>query len=230
VPESSPEQRFKADRSWPPPGHYSTYTAKFDLEGFESFEYEMTVPTGEIVLGNAIVGRLGGPSPADVEFRARLYQAIGALTVSGGHVEAAMKRMILTLQGKKSRFSLVDKNWTELHMALESESAKNDLNRSYPAMRDALAGHLAWGKQRHLKDHRDNIVHGYIWDYAMPMVTVSRFRRKKDGENMMYTLDDVERIAKNLAEYGDRLDSMLHGIWHEVMLPATTVVPGFHGQ
>lgn len=113
---------------WPPPGHSGAYRAEINLEGAPSTVFDLSVPRAreQFDLSTVRLDRHGGASEADLEFRGRLYSAIGAITVAGGHVETAMKRLVLHLKGERSsRFSLVDKTWSDLHKMLVAESRKS---------------------------------------------------------------------------------------------------------
>ncbi|MET4618685.1 hypothetical protein ABIE18_000108 [Arthrobacter sp. 2762] len=216
-------------REWPPPGHAFTWTTEMNLDGFEPFQYELTVSdVDQMDMSNAIYGRIGGPAPADIELRKKLYYLVGAITVASGHIEAAMKRVILTLQENRTRqFSLVDKTWTDLHKILVKELKKEDGGPQLRKVREELSKHIQWAERRGLKTHRDDFVHGSICDFAMPAIILSRFHRKQDGTQILYRMEQIEVIAENLQEYAARLESLLHGIWHEAMLPANPQVPGY---
>jgi hypothetical protein len=215
-----PDPPFEFEKLWPPPGHSVTYTAKLDLDGFAPFEYQMTAPSGVTHLSSLIVDRLDGASKADEHFRSRLYLAMGKLAVASGHVETAMKRLLIVLRGLENSFALVDETWTKLEETLKVESTMMGADASYPEIRTALGEHLLWARQRHLKTHRNDFIHGSIWDFDMPVLLVSRFTRKSDGASIVSSIEDLERVARRMVEYDARLCSLLHGIWGEAMLPA----------
>jgi hypothetical protein len=131
------------EQIWPRPGHAFAYRTKMEFEGFEPFEYELSVTTGadQLDLSNVIVGRRGGLTSADNELRQKLYYFMGSITVVSGHIEAAMKRLILTLQDHRTRqFSLVDKTWTDLHKILMKECQKGDEDPSRAELRRKITG------------------------------------------------------------------------------------------
>lgn len=216
-------------REWPPPGHNFTWKTEMNLDGFEPFQFELTVSdVDQMDVSNVIYGRIGGPVSADIELRKRLYYLVGAITVASGHIEAGMKRVILTLQENRTRqFSLVDKTWTDLHKLLVQELKRVDGGAKLNKIREGLAIHLEWAERRQLKTHRDNFIHGSICDFAMPAIILSRFYRKQDGAQILFRMEQIEEIAQNLQEYAARLESLLYGIWHEAMLPANPQVPGY---
>lgn len=217
-------------QQWPRPGHVFAYKTKIAYEGFEPFEFELSVTSGaeQMDLSSVMVGRIGGHASADIALRQELYFLIGSITVASGHIEAAMKRLILTLQGHRTRqFSLVDKTWTDLQKILTKESQKADGNVSTAEVRECLKVHLRWAEDRRLKTHRDDFIHGSVWNYAMPLVLVSRFHRKQDGREIMFTMEEIRSVSTDLEEYARRLESLLYGIWHEAMLPVLPQVPGY---
>lgn len=224
------DKQLNVSSQWPRPGHAFTYKTKFVLDGFEPFDFELSVPSQaeQLDLSNLVYGRIGGPTTADVELRKELYYVIGTITVASGHIEAAMKRLILVLQGKRKRqFSLVDKTWTDLHKILTSACKKSDADPGLAKMRQALTLHLQWAERCRIKEHRDNFIHGSICDFAMPAVLLSRFYRKQDGQQILFKLEQIQEIAQNLEEYARRLESLLQGVWHEAMLPEYPQVPGY---
>ncbi|MET4004646.1 hypothetical protein ABIB48_003385 [Arthrobacter sp. UYCu511] len=224
------EQSIGDQQEWPRPGHSFTYTTAFTLDGIEPFEFELSVSAeaDEMHISNVIVGRIGGSNAADIELRKELYYVIGRITVASGHIEAAMKRLVLALQENRTRqFSLVDKTWSDLHKILMKESRKNDAFSWKDQVRRNLATHLQWSEERKLKDHRDNFIHGSTWDYAMPVVLLSRFYRKDDGQQILFKMEQIQKISCELEEYARRLETLLHGHWHEAMLPSRAQVPGY---
>lgn len=213
---------------WPRPGHAFTYKVEVVLEEYEPYDFELSVSDAdEMDLSNVIYGRLGGVTTADIELRKDLYFFIGSITVASGHIEAAMKRLILTLQGnRKRKFSLVDKTWTDLHKILTNECKKTDGSIQLVKVRKELAAHLQWAERRGVKKNRDDFIHGSICDYAMPVILLSRFYRKVDGQEIIFKMHQIEEVANDLQAYARRLESLLHGIWHEAMLPESPQVPG----
>jgi hypothetical protein len=218
------------EQRWPRQGHAFTYKTHVSYEGYETFDFELSIPSGadQMDLSSVIVGRLGGEADADVLLRQNLYFLIGRIAVASGHIEAAMKRLVLTLQENRSRqFSLVDKTWSDLHKMLLKECKKVDAGTPTADIRRKLKAHLDWADVRRLKIHRDDFIHGSVWDFSMPLLLVSRFHRKADGQPIIFTMEQVEQVAMDLDEYARRLEVLLHGIWHEAMLPETPQVPGY---
>ncbi len=210
---------------WPPAGHSLTYDTVVKLDHLdEPIRFSLTVPrtTETVDIATAIVGRIGGPSREDLARRERIYAAVGAAVVAAGRVEAAMKRLVIVLQENRTgTFHDVDKTWSELEKLLDAELAKPDPGGRLGRLRKEVAAHLAWARGRGLKTHRDNIVHGYIWDYDMPALVISRFKRKHDPKQLVATDEDLRHWSDGLSEYADRLDRSLHGIWAQAMLPAS---------
>ncbi len=203
---------------WPPPGHSLSYRMSTQLDGGPSFDLDITTPKARssVDISTFRIGRHGGPDEADLTYRARLYGLIGAIVVGGGHVEAAMKRLILLLKDEQGGFSLVDKTWSDLHKLLVAQS-----RRSIPQAA-ALADILQWGEANDLKRRRDDAVHASWWNWDGVGVIRSRFFRKQDGANIVCTLEDLEEDARLLFVYAEKLDLLLEADWPQARLPRRT--------
>ncbi|MCS5734272.1 hypothetical protein [Herbiconiux daphne] len=211
---------YSDKRSWPPGGKMP-YRVTVRGEGVPSYEYMLSMPATEdpsINASNAIVVRLGGPSQADRDRQAQIYAAVGRATVASGHIEAAMKRLVIVLRRMKNSFALVDKTWTWLEDTLSKEADRALPNDDHAWLRKPLRIELDLAQKHGLKVLRDHIVHGSIWDYDMPAVLISRFDRKADGVTMQWRMEELEEAAVRLYIYGLRLDGLLHEIWAEAML------------
>jgi hypothetical protein len=203
---------------WPQPGHSSWYSTTENLDGHPPLTYDLSIPSAMSTfdLSTLRVGRHGGPTAEDEAFRQELFRRVGAITVAGGHIETAMKRLVLLLTETEGRFSLVDKTWTDLHNALVAESAEGQDDR-----RTALREVLEWGETNRIKIRRDNVVHAYWWTHAGCGARRSRFYRKTDGSTILAELSDLEEDAALLFEYAWRLDELLGPDWPIAMLPAS---------
>ena len=165
---------------WPPPGHLITYRMDVDLDKPKlSFSAEVSVVArpkeGENDLAAFRYERIGGPTGADFDFRAELYPRVGAVTVAGGHAEAAMKRVILSAEEAGGSFRDVDLTWTALVKRLQR------LAESDHVLAEPLSRVLGWAERRGVKQRRDDAVHSYWWHWAG--VGVSRSRFKRDGQS-----------------------------------------------
>ncbi|WP_202279334.1 hypothetical protein [Streptomyces sp. M2CJ-2] len=200
---------------WPPPGHAFSHRMETRLDGGPSFTMDITAPSArpDVDVSTFRLGRHGGPDEGDLAFRERLYGLIGAIVVAGGHVEAAMKRLVLLLRDDQNGFSVVDKTWSDLHKMLVAQS-----RRSIPRAA-ALAETLQWGDAHELKRRRDDAVHASWWNWDGVGVVRSRFFRKQDGANLVCTLEDLEQDAALLFEYAGRLDQFLGPDWPQGRLP-----------
>ena len=197
------------------------YRVRFDLEGFPNYEYLISLGNTEdnnVNVGTLTVGRIGGPSDRDREQQDRIFHAVGRATVASGHIEAGMKRLVIVLRHLKNQFSLVDKTWTDLERILEKESERVIAGDEHAELRRHVGNELKLASKYSLKAYRDNIVHGYIWDFDMPVLLVGRFKRQSDGATLVWTIEEFETVAVRLYIYGLRLDSLVHGIWPEALL------------
>jgi hypothetical protein len=203
---------------WPVPGHSFWYTTEIVLDDGYRLTFDLTLPKAipELNLTTVRLGRHGGESNADRMFQQRLYVRIGAVAVAGGHVETAMKRLLLLLKGEAGQFSLVDKTWSELHKALSQECSGSKLD----SRRKRLKRVLAWGEDKQVKRRRDNVVHAYWWNVDGCGVRRSRFYRHEDGVTIISSLEDLTEDADLLFEYARRLDDLLGEDWARAMLPS----------
>lgn len=101
--ETTP-RRGSSPEIWHPVGFMSYYTVTERLEGHHELSYDLVLPGAfsEIDLSTVRIGRHGGPSQQDLQFRSELYRHIGAVTVAAGHVEITMKRLLLVLTSPPS--------------------------------------------------------------------------------------------------------------------------------
>lgn len=207
--------------AWPPPGHRFSYRVAEQIEGACNLTFDLTVPKNMAVDLSAVrVGRHGGPNAEDLSFRDDLFRMIGSITVAGGHVEAAMKRLLVLLLGRSDGdLSAVDYLWSELQQRLLRLCDDRDQRR-----RD-LREVLEWAEREHLQDLRNTAVHGSWWLFSGCGARVSRWpRTKKDGPSISHVipaeLAQFEEVAEKCWELATRLDDLLAEDWSRAMLPA----------
>ena len=65
--------------AWPPSGHSFSYRVDVNLDGRPPFSFDLTTPNTREKFGLSAVrvGRHGGVSKADEEFRGKLYSLLG---------------------------------------------------------------------------------------------------------------------------------------------------------
>lgn len=202
---------------WPVQGHSFWYKTEIRLDNGYNLCFDLTAPGAvpELNLSTVRLGRHGGDSPGDLQFRELLFSKIGAITVAGGHVETALKRLLILLKGEDGKFSSVDENCTELHKALSDECSGSSLDSRRSGLKDVLE----WGKQKEVKRRRDNVVHAYWWIFDGCGVVRSRFHRKQDGATMIGSFEDLDEDADILFAYARRLDRLVGEDWARAMLP-----------
>lgn len=100
--------------------HNFYYRVTENLGAVPGTPYQLTVPRNmsPVEMATVRVGRRGGPTSSDLAFRDKLFHMVGSITVAAGHIEAAMKRLLLVLEGEETVFSLADYQWAELHSRL----------------------------------------------------------------------------------------------------------------
>jgi hypothetical protein len=220
MPDTSQNEPARAEESslevWPPTGFRAYYTVSERIVDEPEVSYDLVLPGNfaEIDLATVRIERHGGPSDADLRFRAELYERIGAVAVAAGRVEMAMKRLLLVLTApQKAHFSTVDHTWTTLVKKLREQCDASDSRRTQ------LAEVLDWSEEQEIKRRRDNVVHADWWDFAGCGVRRSRFARGKNGGTILASLADLEEDARLLFEYASRLDKLLGNDWIIARLP-----------
>lgn len=192
-----------------------TYRMSIDLDHLDlPIVAEVSLPAsqkGESAdISSFRYGRLNGDSVEDIEFREKLYAAVGAVTVASGHAESAMKRVILIAEARGETFEHMEKPWSALVKRLAA-IASSDHEVSKP-VRDILE----WSNKRDIAGRRNSVVHSYWWHWAGVGLTRSRFT--KDGKTYTVTgnLEDfrtIHRYASLLFEYARRLDNLVLSTW-----------------
>lgn len=217
---------MEQENVWPPKGFKTFYQMTEAVAGRPQVRYDMVLPGGfaEVDLSTIRLGRHSGPNAADERFRAKLHRHVGAVVVAAGHVESALKRLLLVLEApEKAHFSAVDETWTTLHKKLRRHCDGKD------ARRVGLAAVLAWSEEQGLKRRRDNVVHADWWDYVGCGVRRSRFIRGGNGTMILGSWRELVEDARLLGEYADRLDRLLGNDWIIARLPGPmTLRSGAH--
>jgi hypothetical protein len=208
-------QNQRMTKDWPPPGHNSYYRVDEALDNVDPISYDMSLPSreGTVDLSTVRVGRHGGDAPEDLTFREELYQSVGSITVAGGHVEAAMKRLLLVLTGAEA-FSVVDYQWYQLETKLRELCDGSDERRQ------RLFRILDWADRHKVRERRHTVVHGAWWIYAGVGARVSRWPRKEDDRIMIGDMAWLRQLGNECWTYAHKLDDLLGEDWPRAMLPA----------
>lgn len=204
---------------WPLEGHTSWYhfTERLGDEAEDStVEYDLSLPAGfdRVDVAAARVLRHGGPNEADMAFRAVLYTHLGAITVAGGHADAAMKRAVLIFKGATdAEFAAVERmNWTDLDLELHKIAGQRT------ARVKGLSALLTWAQENRVKARRDNAIHGYWWDYADCGVRRGRFRRDGSSSTIIGTIEDLAEDYDLIMKFASSLDDAIERSWPQVRL------------
>lgn len=217
-------QEAEPEEVWPPAGFSTYYEVMERLDRRSDLSYDLVLPGtfSKVDLSTQRIGRHGGANEEDLQFRTELYARVGAIAVAGGHVETAMKRLLLVLTAPdEARFSTVDKTWTRLHADLRAQCDGTDERRQ------RLADALDWAEANRIKDRRDDVIHAYWWTFAGCGARRSRFNRGGDGKTILAELADLDEDSRLLFEYADRLDLLLANDWVIARLPGPFILrPG----
>jgi hypothetical protein len=203
---------------WPTQGHNFVYKTEIALANGYRMTFDLTFPsaTSSVNLSTVRLGRHEGETNADRLYQQRLYTRLGAITAASGHVETAMKRLLLLLRRQVEFAEVADKTWSQLHRCLESERTEAD------ARRKRLRHVLEWGEKNRVQQRRDNVIHSYWWIFDGYGVMRSRFYRDHDqnGVNMVSSFEELDEDAEVIFEYAKRLDDLLGEDWPRAMLPS----------
>lgn len=183
--------------------------------GRSSIEASLTIPgVNSWELAEARVSRIGGRSRADREFEQWLYGRIGAAAVAGGRIEAAMKRLVLSMSGTLDpAFADAEDQWSTLEKKLRS-AAESKGERAAEVIKL-----LDWGQEHGIREIRNDIVHAYWWDYAGAGVTRGRVYRDGTSELIIVTPAQLDSDCEKLQAYADGLDSAMEMIWLNIYFP-----------
>lgn len=225
----TPELRQAADpdelkewlHTWAPPtaadNWYSLSIDEKPDSGRPSIHASLTLPPASWQLGEARVTRIGGRSQDDAVFQTWLYAHIGAAAVNGGRIEAAMKRLILSLSGAlEPAFADAEAQWSTLEKKLRTAAEEHGENAA-----DIIEA-LNWGQENRIREIRNDIIHAYWWDYANVGITRGRVHRDGTSELILITPAQLLDDCRKLEMFADALDSAMDDRWLNIYLPRTT--------
>lgn len=157
--------------------------------------------------------RHGGPHSSDGEHQQRLFLAVGMVAVIAGHVEAEMKRILLTASARAgSTFSDVDLTWSGLEKGLEKVA-----NEQTGELADKLRPVLEWGKSKNIAGRRHDVIHSAWWLFNIGHLEASRFKRNSPPAIHTFSYEDIVLLTATMGEYLDRLAQVVP--WTTAVLP-----------
>ncbi|WP_344255701.1 hypothetical protein [Mycolicibacterium llatzerense] len=161
---------------------------------------------------------------ADRLHQVRLFHAVGSVTVAGGHVEMAMKRVLVTLRdGKNSDLAAADvpADWS----ALEDKLTKAAKPQETP-LQKAVFELLTRAGVNELREGRNDVVHGHWWLIPMGtdgLVSSRYYRPKKDQQQdpaqTHPTLQRLQQLASDLFDLAHELDALVTPHWPLAIVP-----------
>jgi hypothetical protein len=187
-------------------------------------------------LAAVIVTRLGGPSGPDREFRTRLYQLVGSVTVAGGQIEAQMKRLIVLLKRSEdhSFTEQIEGPWgkiarllrAEAEGALGTDTGPMDAFGTRPTSMPArILTALDWAAEQDLANVRNDFIHANWWDYADTGVSRSRFLLGGESQLQHFTWDFIQKESDDFQEFLRMLDEIVADQWSRFYLPRAPSLP-----
>lgn len=190
--------------------------AKYTMEGetLPCEEYTLLIPPGvnRTQLGLSEIRPFRNKwTPADHAHQLELFSAVGRIAVFGGHVEMAMKKVLITLRG--GTHDLLDPSlpgdWDGLEKELRELCDGSDQTRT------ALLEILDDAEQKQLRDKRNDAIHGYWWLVrAHNRLINARYYRPKKGTtptpiSMYNTAEDVQAVGNELYFMADKLQKLV---------------------
>ncbi|EHB55133.1 hypothetical protein MycrhDRAFT_2327 [Mycolicibacterium rhodesiae JS60] len=147
---------------------------------------------------------------ADRRHRRRLFQAVGAVTVAGGHVEMALRKVLVSLTGGQNEDLAgkdVSLDWSKLHAKIEKHCKRDPSELAQRV--DQL---LKAARASTLRDTRNNIVHSYWWVMALDSDEVWSGRYYNRGQEPVCIVDTAENLyqtADKLFEFAAELEALV---------------------
>lgn len=213
------------------PGHVPGKSVPFVLSnggdpgpGYASFTVVPPVDDGDSELDMASLRpvRVAGHDSAiaDREHQRRLFNAVGAVTVAGGHVEMALRKVLVSLNGWRNE-DLARKDvaldWSALHAKVETlcEGNSSDLAQSVvELLKTEAAG---------LRDARNNIVHSYWWLPALDsgeLWSGRYYNKGREPVTIVDTADSLCGLAEKLFDFAAELEALVADHWPLAIVPA----------
>ncbi|KLI07887.1 MULTISPECIES: hypothetical protein [Mycolicibacterium] len=151
----------------------------------------------------------------DIGHQIELFDAIGRIAVFGGHVEMAMKKVLITLRG--GDHDLLDPtlpgDWDGLDKELRKVCDGSDQTRI------DLLQILDDAESAQLRDKRNDAIHGYWWLVrAHNRLINARYYRPKKGTtplpiSIYNTIEDVRAVSTALYHMADKLEKLVTPHW-----------------
>jgi hypothetical protein len=144
-----------------------------------------------------------------------LFDAVGRVAVFGGHVEMAMKKVLITLRG--DAHDLLDPSLPGDWDGLEKDLRK--LCDGSEQTRIDLLEVLDDAEQKQLRDKRNDAIHGYWWLVRVHNRLINaRYYRPKKGAtptpvSIYNTPDDVRAVGNDLYRMADKLQKLVTPYW-----------------
>lgn len=205
-----------------------TYQMTEDIDSWDSVTYELTIPAGseQVDLVSPIVERAGPIDPADEAYREQLFGQVGRITVAGGHVEAALKRVLVVLSPGREAFEDADLDWSQLEDNLRKLAKhSNVLDAATAAQAVAL---LDIAEKQSLRDYRNHAVHGAWWPFEGVNGRMSRWPRRGHGYMTSFPHSELTKLAVRLELLAEKLNELVRERWPLVTLQPIKPGGAFH--
>ena len=195
--------------------------AKFTLEGetLPREEYALLIPPGEnrTSIGMSEIRPFRNEwNSQDIVHQHELFDAVGRIAVFGGHVEMAMKKVLITLRG--GVHDILDPSLPGDWDGLEKELRK--LCDGSDQTRMDLLQIFDDAEHKQLRDKRNDAIHGYWWLVrAHDRLINARYYRPRKGANppnpisIYNTVANVKAVGNDLYLMADKLQKLVTPYW-----------------
>jgi hypothetical protein len=189
-------------------------------------------PGGDVELNLAAIRpmRIAGQpvQEADVLHQIQLFHAIGAITVAGGHVEMAMRKVYLSLTGENRDLASpeVSGHWANLEDLLEK------LCDNTTDVRKKLKDVLDWSAEKTLRDRRNDAIHAYWWLFKTDgwfhnsryYPTKKKQKQSQPPVGFVVRPEAYHRLASMLFEFANRLEALVTPDWPIAIVPPRQLI------
>ncbi|MBN7437128.1 hypothetical protein [Mycobacteroides abscessus] len=195
----------------------STWTwFTFEGDGIPLDEYMILIPPTSVrqSIGMAEIRPIRSQwTHEDYVHQAQLFDAVGRIAVFGGHVEMAMKKVLITLRG--GELDLLDPTlpsmWNQLEDQLKSiKTGPEDIRTRARLLLDEA-------EQKRLRDRRNDAIHGYWWlAQAHGRLINSRYYPGKQGKpplSIYTTPAQVSEVGNDLHTLASNLERLVTPYW-----------------
>lgn len=165
---------------------------------------------------------------ADRKHQRRLFHAVGAVAVAGGHVEMALRKVLVTMTGGQNT-KLASKDIPTEWKALEDKIRKLCKNNSSELSQNVL-DHFAVADKMGFRTIRNDIVHGCWWLVPVgpdELLWSGRYYAggKQPPGSVHGSPEQLYSVADKLFHFAAELESFVTPYWPMAIVPTPDSFP-----